>query len=64
MRRFESKSPTLYERLADEKKRIEAVVALVEPGLMRTRLLQKLRQLDVAVHMDRWLSSPGLQAPV
>ena len=64
MPRFESKSPTLYERLADEKKRIEAVVALVEPGLMRTRLLQKLRQLDVAVHMDRWLSSPGLQAPV
>jgi hypothetical protein len=64
MRRFESKSPTLYERLADEKKRIEAAVALVEPGLMRTRLLQKLRQLDVAVHMDRWLSSPGLQAPV
>ena len=64
MPRFKSKSPRLYECLTDEKKRIEAAVALVEPGLMRTKLLQKLRQLDVAVHMDRWLSSPGLQAPV
>jgi hypothetical protein len=61
---FKSKSPTLYERLADEKKRIEAAVALVQPGLMRNKLLQELRRLDVAVHMDRWLSSPGLQLPV
>jgi hypothetical protein len=61
---FKSKSPTLYERLADEKKRIEAALVLVEPRLMRNKLLQKLRQLDVAIHMDRWLSSPRLQAPV
>ena len=59
---FKSKSPTLYERLADEKKRIEAALVLVE--LMQNKLLQKLRLLDVAIHMDRWLSSPGLQAPV
>jgi hypothetical protein len=31
--------------------------------LIRNKLLQKIRQLDVAGHMDRWLSSPGLQAP-
>ena len=62
MPRFRNKSPTLYERLADEKKRIEAALVLVE--LMQNKLLQKLRQLDVAVHIDRWLSSPGLQAPV
>jgi len=64
MPRFISKSLPLHERLADEKKRIDAAVALLGPGLMRDKLLQKLRQLDVAVHMDRWLSSPGLQAPV
>jgi hypothetical protein len=64
MPRFKSNSPTLYERLSEEKKRVEAAVALVEPGLMRNKLLQNLRQLDVAVHMDRWLSSPGLRAPV
>ena len=64
MPRFESNSPALYDRLADEKIRIEAALALVEPGLMRNGLLQKLRQLDVAVDVDRWLSSPGLRAPV
>ena len=64
MPRFKSNSPALYDRLADERIRVEAALALVEPGLMRTKLLQKLRQLDVAVHVDRWLSSPGLQAPV
>jgi hypothetical protein len=63
MPRFKSNSPTLYDRLADEKIRVEAALALVEPGLLRTKLLQKLRQLNVAVHIDRWLSSPGLRAP-
>jgi hypothetical protein len=24
---------------------------------------KKLRQLDVAAHVDEWLSSPGLQGP-
>jgi len=61
---FISKSPTLYERLADEKKRIEAALILLGPGSIRNKLLGKLRQLDVAAQMDRWLSSPGLRAPV
>jgi len=58
-----NKSPTLYERLADEKKRIELAAALLEPESIRDKLLQKLRQLDVAAHINEWLSSPGLQAP-
>jgi hypothetical protein len=57
------KSPTLYERLADEQKRIETAVALLGPGLRRNKLSEKLRQLDVAAHIDEWLSSPGLRAP-
>ena len=57
------KSPPLCERLANEKKRTEDAIALLGPGSIGTKLLQKLRQLDVAVRMDRWLSSPGLQAP-
>ena len=61
---FIGKSPTLYERLADEKKRIEAALILLGPGSIRDKLLGKLRQLDVAAQMDRWLSSPGLRAPV
>jgi hypothetical protein len=63
MPRSATKSPALYERLANEKKRTEDAIALLGPGLIRKKLLQKLRQLDVAVHIDRWLSSPGLQAP-
>ncbi len=58
-----NKSPTLYERLTDEKKRIEAAAALLGPGLIRNKLLEKLRQLDVAAHINEWLSSPGLRAP-
>ena len=58
-----NKSPTLYERLADERKRIEAAMALLGPGLRRNMLSEKLRQLDAAAHINQWLSSPGLRAP-
>jgi hypothetical protein len=58
-----NKSPTLYERLADERKRIESRMALLGPGLKRSKLLEKLRQLEVAAHINQWLSSPGLRAP-
>jgi hypothetical protein len=58
-----NKSPTLYERLADEQKRIEGAIALLGPGLRRNKLLEKLRQLGVAAHIDEWLSSPGLRTP-
>jgi hypothetical protein len=59
-----NKSPTLYERLADEQKRVEAAMALLGPGLKRSRLLRKLRQLNVAAQINDWLSSPGLRAPI
>jgi hypothetical protein len=38
-------------------------MALLGPGLRRNRLSEKLRQLDVAAHINEWLSSPGLRAP-
>ncbi len=59
-----NESPTLYERLAVEHKRIEAAMALLAPGPKRNALLQKLRQLDVAAQTNEWLSSPGLRAPL
>jgi len=64
MSRFISKSPPLHERLADEKKRTEVAIAHLGPGSIRNKLLQKLRQLEIAVQMNQWLSSPGLRAPV
>jgi hypothetical protein len=50
-------------RIASEKERIEAQLAELQPGPERDQLLNKLRQLDTALHIDEWLSSPGLKAP-
>ena len=61
---FLNKSPTLYERLTEEKKRLEIQLDLAGPGFARNKLQEKLRQLDVAAHINEWLSSPGLRAPV
>ena len=58
-----NKSPTLYERLIEEKKRIETAAGQAGPGSVRDKLLEKLRQLDTAAHINEWLSSPGLRAP-
>jgi hypothetical protein len=58
-----NKSPTLYERLTQEKKRLEAEASRPDPGLTRNKLLEKIRQLDVASHINGWLASPGLRAP-
>lgn len=60
---FFNKSPTLYERLTEEKKRLEIQLDLVGPGFARNKLLEKHRQLDVAAHVDGWLSSRELRAP-
>lgn len=59
-----NKSPTLYERLATEKKRLETEAGQFETGSARDRLLEKIRLLDVAANINEWLSSPGLRAPV
>ena len=58
--------PTFHlfgDRLANEKKRLEAQLAELQPGPEQDQLLQKLRQLDTASHINEWLSSPGLQSP-
>ncbi|HLJ01156.1 MAG TPA: hypothetical protein VKT76_15690 [Bradyrhizobium sp.] len=61
---FLNKSPTLYERLAEEKKRLEMQLDHLGEGSVRDKLLDKIRQLDVAAHINEWLSSPGLRAPI
>jgi hypothetical protein len=58
-----NKSPTLFERLTEEKTRLEAEAGQVGPGSARNKILEKLRQLDVAAHVNEWLSSAGLRAP-
>jgi hypothetical protein len=58
-----NKSPTLFERLSEEKKRLEIQLGLVGPGMTRNKLLDKIRQLDTTAHINEWLSSRGLRAP-
>jgi len=60
---FLNRSPTLYERLTDEKARLETEAGHAGPGSVRDKLLDKIRQLDVAAQVNQWLSSPGLRAP-
>jgi hypothetical protein len=60
---FLNKSPTLFERLSEEKKRLEIQLGQVGPGTVRDKILGKLRQLETAAHINEWLSSPGLRAP-
>jgi hypothetical protein len=63
MHRIPSKPHSFLGRIALEKQRLEAEIARAEPGPALNALKQKLRQLDVAAHVDEWLSSPGLQSP-
>jgi hypothetical protein len=61
---FLDQSPTLYERLRAEKKRLETEVGQIGPGSARDKLLDKLRQLDAAANINEWLLSPRLRAPI
>jgi hypothetical protein len=63
MQPIPSKRPSLFYRIKEETKRIEQEVARLEPGVAYDAQMKKLRQLDVAAHVEEWLSSPGLQAP-
>jgi hypothetical protein len=51
------------DRISDQKKRLEAQLAELQPGPEREQVLSKLRQLDTASDFDEWLSSPGPRAP-
>ena len=56
--------PTLHlfdDKLAKEKKRLEALAAELKPGLERDTVLRKISQLDTAVRINEWVSSPGLR---
>ncbi len=49
--------------IAAEKAKLEAQVAELKPGPEREALLKKMSQLETALHVNEWLSSPGLQPP-
>jgi hypothetical protein len=63
MHRESFNSSPFTDRIDEQIKLLEAEIARAEPGHARNDLQQKIRQLDIASHLNEWLSSPGLQAP-
>ena len=61
MQRRRSTAHTFEDRIAAEKARLEAQVARLRDGPKKDELLEKIRQLETASHINEWLSSPGLQ---
>jgi len=61
-RRFKN-TLTFPDRLANEAERLREEAETKPPGPERDALLKKARQADIAAHMDKWLSSPGLKPP-
>jgi hypothetical protein len=63
MQRRRSVPHTFEENIAAEKAKLEAQVAKLKHGPQRDALVRKIRQLDTALHVSEWLSSPGLRPP-
>jgi hypothetical protein len=63
MQRRRSVPHTFEENLAAKKAKLEAQVAQLKPGPQRDELIKKIRQLETALHINEWLTSPGLQPP-
>jgi hypothetical protein len=54
---------SLQERLADAAARLRKEARGIPPGIERERILQKVRQAETALRVDRWLNSGELQPP-
>ena len=55
--------PPLQDRLLQEVTRLKEEAKFLPPGPRRDAMMRRARQTETALHMDDWLSSPGLQAP-
>jgi hypothetical protein len=63
MKRRRSVSHSFEDQIAAEKSRLETQAADIPPGPRKDALLEELRQLETASHVNAWLTSPGLQPP-
>jgi hypothetical protein len=51
------------QRLAQEAHRVKERAKSLPHGRERELLYRKARQLETALHINEWLSSPGLKPP-
>jgi hypothetical protein len=54
---------SLQERLDQESSRLLFEARKLPHGAEREMLIRKARQAGTAMHIDKWLSSPGLRVP-
>ena len=64
MRRRFKHASTLQDRIVEWAQALRTVAAEMEPGPDRDALLKKVRQAEVAMHLDDWANSHGLRPPV
>ena len=62
-RRSSEQLSTFEYRLTQEATNLRQQAHGMPSGTRRIELLQKARQIDVAVEVNKWLTSPGLQPP-
>jgi hypothetical protein len=61
--RFKQSAAPLDQRLEEQAKRLRKEAKGTPPGVEREKLIRQARQAETAAHIDKWLTSPGLQAP-
>jgi hypothetical protein len=54
---------TFQERLNEQARVLRDDAARIPPGTARDLLLRRAGQAETALHLDEWLSSPGLRPP-
>ncbi len=54
----------LFTHLADEAKLLREEAQLLPPGDVRDATIRAARQAIIALHLDKWANSPGLQPPI
>jgi hypothetical protein len=55
--------PSFDDRVALRASELEQEARVLPPGPEKDALLKRARRLDIARHINEWLSSPGLKAP-
>ena len=57
---FKQSAAPLDQRLQEQAMRLRKGT---RPGVEREKLIRLARLAEIAAHIDKWLTSPGLQAP-
>jgi hypothetical protein len=63
MKSTSSTQLSFNERLTAQAKLLKQEAQSLPPGRPRDALVRRVRQIEAAVKVNDWLSSPGLQAP-